>query len=203
MKECKFCNAPAKEEDAFCPFCGYDPKIDTVSASFRQNAVSREESQRKVQTKGIRRSRVIRLGVKIFACIGLAIVIFSIPYKHDFNLNVVMSEIKQEWNGVISEVKQDWKKTRIEAGTIIPLGIEKKKESGEETEDFHPSTPLIMQGVVWGEGIPQAIINHKVCNIGDIIEGAKIIKISKKGVILLYKDRSYLLPSFVSNYKHD
>ncbi len=206
MKECKCCKASIKEEDAFCPFCGYDPKTDTVSASFRQNAVSSEEGKRKVQTKERRCSHGIRPGVKMFAFIGLAVVIFAILYKHNFNLNGVMSEIKQVWDGVMSEVKQAWDKGRIKAGKIIPMEVEKKKESGKETgesETFNPSTPLIVQGVVWGGAMPQAIINNKVFNIGDVIEGAKVIEINKKGVILLYKDRTYLLSLFVSKYKDD
>lgn len=117
-----------------------------------------------------------------------------------------MSEIKQVRNGVMSEVKQAWDKGRIESSKIIPMEVEKKKESREETEEsetFNPSTPLIVQGVVWGGAMPQAIINNRVTNIGDVIEGAKVIDISKKGVILLYKDRKYLLPSYVSQYKND
>ena len=115
-----------------------------------------------------------------------------------------MSEVKQVWGGVMSKVKQAWDKGRIKAD--IPTEVEKKKEPGKETEEsetFNPSTPLIVQGVVWGGIMPQAIINDRVINIGDVIEGAKVIDISKKGVILLYKDRKYLLPSYVSQYKND
>jgi hypothetical protein len=57
-----------------------------------------------------------------------------------------------------------------------------------------------VQGVIWGGIMPQAIINNKIVNIGDVIEGAEVIEISKKGVTLLYKKRKYTLPSPASNY---
>ncbi|MFA5090010.1 MAG: hypothetical protein WC510_03100 [Candidatus Omnitrophota bacterium] len=190
MKECKCCKTLIKEKAAFCPSCGYDPKTDTMSASFRQNAVSREERNRKMLTKERRCSHGIRPGVKISVFIGLAVVIFVILYKHNFNPNRVMSEIKQAWD-----------KARVKTGKIIPMEVEKKKGPGKEAETFNPSTALIVQGVVWGEPMPQAIINNRVINMGDVIEGAKVIDISKKGVVLLYKDRKYLLPSYVSKYK--
>jgi len=184
MKECKFCNAPIKGENAFCHFCGYDPKTDTI----RQNVVLK----RKIQKEERHFSYGIRPSIRMFAFIGLAVVIFTIFYKHNFNLN-----------GVISEVKQAWHKGRIKASKIIPMEVEKKTESVEETETFNPSVPLIVQGVIWGGAMPQAIINNRVINIGNVIEGAKVIDINKKGVVLLYKDHNYLLPSYVSKYKND
>ncbi len=43
---------------------------------------------------------------------------------------------------------------------------------------------LVVQGVIWGGKIPQAIINNKVLAVGDLIEGGKIISIEKSGIIL-------------------
>jgi len=195
MKECRCCKRPIDEIVEFCPFCGYDPKTDAVSASFRQNAVSSEVAARKMRAD--RRSVIegISPGVKRFAFIGLTVIVFSIFYKHNFNLN-----------GVIAEVKQPGDKTGIKVGNLIPLKVEKKKESGgkvEEYEIFNPATPLILQGVTWGGVMPQAVINSTVYHVGDVIQGAKIIKISKQGVVVLYNGLSYLLPSFVSKYKPD
>jgi hypothetical protein len=51
---------------------------------------------------------------------------------------------------------------------------------------------LSVQGLIWGSNKPQAIINNKVFNIGDQIEGAKIIEISKDGVKLSYQDKIFL-----------
>jgi hypothetical protein len=43
---------------------------------------------------------------------------------------------------------------------------------------------LKLQGVIWGGRLSQAIINDKVFRVGDLVEGAEIVSIDKKGVIL-------------------
>jgi hypothetical protein len=45
---------------------------------------------------------------------------------------------------------------------------------------------LQVQGVIWGVKAPQAIINNKVLKIGDLIEGAEILSIEKKGITLSF-----------------
>ena len=47
-----------------------------------------------------------------------------------------------------------------------------------------PSPALTVQGVVWGGPRPQAIINGRVYNIGDMVGGGKIIEINRHGVSL-------------------
>jgi hypothetical protein len=54
--------------------------------------------------------------------------------------------------------------------------------------DFDTSK-LQLQGVVWGVKKPQAIINDKVVSVGDLIEGAEIVNIDKKGVTLDFNGR--------------
>lgn len=191
MIECKFCRRFIKEKNVFCPFCGYDPRIDTVNPSFEPKKTIDVEKVRKM----LRQKRYARTGispgVKKFALIGLGVVIFSIFYKHNFSLE-----------GVISEFKQARLKAGRETGKPVPLEAEAKEKKIEEPETFNPSTPLIVQGLAWGEAKPQAIINNKVFTIGDVIEGAEVIEISKEGVTLLYKNRRYTLPSSVSIYEH-
>ena len=45
---------------------------------------------------------------------------------------------------------------------------------------------LKVQGIIWGVKAPQAIINDKVLTIGDLIEGAEILSIEKKGITLSF-----------------
>lgn len=52
-----------------------------------------------------------------------------------------------------------------------------------------------IQGIVWGGRLPQAIINHKVYKVGDLIEDARIEKIDKNGVTVSFKDRLVTLDS--------
>lgn len=74
----------------------------------------------------------------------------------------------------------------IEQKEIIDVGA-----AGEE-EMTLPS--FTVQGVVWG-GVPQAIVNDKIVKAGDMIDEAKIIEISKKGITVLYHDRRYNIMS--------
>ncbi|MCX5694513.1 MAG: hypothetical protein NT014_05270 [Candidatus Omnitrophica bacterium] len=45
---------------------------------------------------------------------------------------------------------------------------------------------LSVQGIIWGVKVPQAIINGNIFTIGDLIEGAEIVSIEKKGITLSF-----------------
>lgn len=59
-------------------------------------------------------------------------------------------------------------------------------------EKFDYST-LDVTGIVWGEAQPKAIINDNVYGIGDEINEATIINISKDGILLKFKNKEYLM----------
>ncbi len=48
-------------------------------------------------------------------------------------------------------------------------------------------------GLIWNTDLPLAIINGKVCKIGDSVGGAKVIDINKKGVFLDFHGEIYML----------
>ncbi|PIQ86785.1 MAG: hypothetical protein COV73_04175 [Candidatus Omnitrophica bacterium CG11_big_fil_rev_8_21_14_0_20_43_6] len=48
-----------------------------------------------------------------------------------------------------------------------------------------------VQGIIWGVSIPQAIINDQVVTVGDLVEGAKILAIDKKGITLSYYGQTF------------
>ena len=52
---------------------------------------------------------------------------------------------------------------------------------------------LSLEGYVWGDVDPKAIINGEVLKVGDDIEGAMIIKISREGVMLHHSEGDTLL----------
>ena len=62
---------------------------------------------------------------------------------------------------------------------------------------------LSVQGIIWGVKIPQAIINNRVLTIGDLIEGAEILSIEKKGITLSFNGEIFNLttPGQNSVYK--
>jgi Tfp pilus assembly protein PilP len=67
---------------------------------------------------------------------------------------------------------------------------EVKKDSPQENPDMPKPefdlSKLKVQGIVWGGKSPQAIINGQVLSVGDLIEGAQIVSIEKKGITLSF-----------------
>ncbi|MFC1709950.1 hypothetical protein ACFL2J_07850 [Candidatus Omnitrophota bacterium] len=92
MQECKFCNGTIKDEDVFCKACGYDPKTDRISPDFvsppGQPLQPTKEDSTVIARVGI------SPGVKKFALIALAILIFSIFYKNHFSISNVVAEAR-------------------------------------------------------------------------------------------------------------
>ena len=52
---------------------------------------------------------------------------------------------------------------------------------------------LRVDGMIWGSARPQAIIDGEVYDVGDVVKEAEIIGIDRKGVVLFYKDRKFIL----------
>jgi hypothetical protein len=52
---------------------------------------------------------------------------------------------------------------------------------------------LSLEGIVWDEKKPLALINNKILSEGDVVREAKIVKISKKEVKLIFQGREFTL----------
>lgn len=67
---------------------------------------------------------------------------------------------------------------------------EEKKEVSLQPGEGQLIAPTIdlnslkVQGIIWGGKMPQAIINGEVLSVGDVVNGAKILSIDKKGINL-------------------
>lgn len=66
----------------------------------------------------------------------------------------------------------------------------KPKPKPKKVDPVVKKTPpkLNLIGMVWGEARSQAIINGAVVSEGDVISGARVLSISKKGVQLLFDE---------------
>ncbi|PIQ82018.1 MAG: hypothetical protein COV76_05635 [Candidatus Omnitrophica bacterium CG11_big_fil_rev_8_21_14_0_20_64_10] len=66
-----------------------------------------------------------------------------------------------------------------------------------EQAPLPPLPPIQLQGIFWGIAEPQAIVNRKTVRVGDMVDQAKVVSISREGVRFLYQDHEYLveLPS--------
>jgi hypothetical protein len=64
-----------------------------------------------------------------------------------------------------------------------------------EGEELVPLPQLTIAGITWGSKFPQAIVNGKIVREGDVIEDARIVSISKDGVIISFHNREVKLPA--------
>ncbi len=55
-----------------------------------------------------------------------------------------------------------------------------------------------VQGIVSAEVNPCGLVNNKVVKIGSLIDEAKVTKIDKTGITLLYQNDTYVLPAPVT-----
>ncbi|MFA4984100.1 MAG: hypothetical protein WC559_02150 [Candidatus Omnitrophota bacterium] len=78
---------------------------------------------------------------------------------------------------------------------FIDFQAEEKKEETRKTEKLKPLPSLVVQGMIWGGNLPQAIINNKVLTIGDAIDGVKIKSIDKEGISVIFENQLYKLTS--------
>lgn len=53
-----------------------------------------------------------------------------------------------------------------------------------------PLPSLEIEGLVWNTDHPQAIVNGKIVGIGDIISETRIMDIQKRGITVLFQDRT-------------
>lgn len=65
--------------------------------------------------------------------------------------------------------------------------------SVKSAETAPKNNPLVIQGLVWNLKDPQAIINGKVVKIGDTLEDAQILDITKEGVKIRRQGREVFL----------
>ncbi|MBM3244118.1 MAG: hypothetical protein FJZ12_04735 [Candidatus Omnitrophica bacterium] len=72
--------------------------------------------------------------------------------------------------------------------------VEARKGKGGIKDAAFPV--LIVQGVIWDGSPRQAIINNKLVQVGDTIEGADIIEINKEGVTVLFAGVEEVISTF-------
>lgn len=63
----------------------------------------------------------------------------------------------------------------------------------EKKEVLFPKEKFLVNAIIWGSKMPQAIINDKVVGIGEMLDGGKIIGIDKEGVHVSCDGKEVLL----------
>lgn len=83
------------------------------------------------------------------------------------------------------KIKEVPKATVIDDGPMITF-------EEEEEVSFDPSIYTV-EGLIWGEHKPKAIIDDQIYTLGDRLDDAEIVKINKDGVTLIYDDQEYVV----------
>jgi len=185
MKQCRLCGKTLKEEETICSSCGYDLKTDTVSQSFQPKLTASENKKEKDSKVG-----GVSLGVKKFALAGLVIVIVSICYKYNFNINTIVSEANRLFNRIKTgkftrgkdDKKADKEVKKVELVNVRSFDRYKKPVANKGLKiegiffDAKAKSFIIISGklVCEGESFENITVKKIYKDSADLIIGAKI-----------------------------
>ncbi len=187
MKECRYCRNLIDEKDMLCSFCGYDYNTDTINQSFNHQESNAAESKKKIreQEPKLARRAVVSPGIKKFAFVGLAIVIFSILYKYNFDINRLVLKTGKAIN-------------KLKTGKIFQKGPDSKKDTSEEKVELTDVSSfdgtkggighkgLLVEGIFFDpDGKSFATVNGKVLSEGDTFGHITVKKINSDWVELI------------------
>jgi len=122
------------------------------------------------------------------------------------SINIVLADSQSEQIKKLEESEREAQRIVINRPSLDyksnnladPFRLKRKgvveETTGAETTVL-PLPSLIIQGIVWGGGKPQAIINNKILQIGDVIENAHIVDINKSGVDIIFNGQQHNLPA--------
>ena len=193
MAVCRFCRNELEHERQICPSCGYDPTTDTVNqsakAQIEQSGILHKKNKEKEKEAG----RGVNPKIKRFVFIGLAVIVFSVFYKHNFDINGVIYEITQNIarikEGKLFSKKSD--KDKDKEVKKIEL-IDVRSYNAPERQDR--SKDLVVEGIFFD---PQTksfvIINGKVITEGESYRGAIVARIKEDSVELIMGNETKIL----------
>ena len=159
---CRFCNQSNIKKGEFCLNCGYDPKTDTLSPLFKARRAGQDDS-RKLKSVSF---------VKIFAIVGIVLTIFSVFYKHNFDVSSIIVKGKELFRevsyGEFVHIGSKGKSLITNRTQAEPDKILKKRSVGK----------LILGGIFF---VPHnqsyVIINNQVLKENEFFEGILVKKI--------------------------
>jgi len=109
----------------------------------------------------------------------------------------------QEFMKSLSSIKDPFEEGFPKPIVIAPKPIiveHREPKNSKKVVAHKPNAPAVvveppmihLQGVIVGEDINEAIIDDKIVPLGGETEGAKVISVTKKGVVVLYKGQKFI-----------
>ena len=70
---------------------------------------------------------------------------------------------------------------------VVASGAKRKRRT------YRSAPKLLLEGIVWSQDVPIAVINGTVLKEHDLIEGVEVLQIRRDRVTLLYRSREFVL----------
>lgn len=180
MKLCRLCGKSLGDNVTACVFCGYDFNTDMVNQSFKAQAQKAIVKNRETGAK----QALISPAVKKFALIGVAVVIFSILYKNNFNINSVFNEASD----IVERVKsgratkdKSGKNDNKETQKIELISVRSFKTPGKISR----YEKLKVEGIFFDNDKSFVVINGRVVPEGKTFENVTVKKVDNDSVELI------------------
>ncbi|MFH2138293.1 MAG: general secretion pathway protein GspB [Candidatus Omnitrophota bacterium] len=80
-------------------------------------------------------------------------------------------------------------------GTVEKMLLRSDEVSAQAEEQKEIKIPAIkVQGIIWSKSHPQAIVDNRVLKVGEFIKDFEIKEITRNGIILFYKGKTFSVP---------
>ncbi len=115
---------------------------------------------------------------------NILFIIFSVAL-----LLAVIGSVSFCEEAAVNQLENENSESRDPFASLLPKDVVYRPTDGNQAAAIAPT--LVVHGLIWGCDKPQAIINNKIFYLGDEVEGAKIIEISKTGIKVLYQEKIF------------
>jgi hypothetical protein len=202
MGLCRGCQEALTEKDPYCPFCGYDAKTDTVNPAFKPDTAKSKQAKKPIYGGG----GGIDPRIKKFAFAGAVLLIFSVLYKYNFNLGLVIADTKsimlmKAGKAALKVAGKKNPASKNAAGKQVPAqGEQDVKLEWSDVKAFQASPRadapkgLLLEGIFFDPAARSfATINGQVVSEGEAVQGATVTKIEKYSVELVADGKRVVL----------
>ncbi len=183
----------------------------------RESAIKTEEPLRGRRRRTLRTKRDIRSRIKLFlgdkqiltiyivfvvllVAIAAGLLLkFNIPEQPALTVADTAEILKSRESALEPTFRDVVDEEEIPYGQILPTIRPAMERLGKavpriETIAPEPEVPtLVLNGIMYSNENPQAIINNGIVEEGDVVSGATVVKIDNKKALLLYNDEEIVL----------
>ncbi len=134
----------------------------------------------------IRHGRKIIFGIFLFTLIAYPFAVsWAMTKAEELLSESGKKELVIERPTVVYESQQ----LRDPFRTLILPKVDAPVVVAQDEEPLPDLSKFVVQGIIWGGRIPQALINKQVYTVGDTLDGGEIVSINKDEIVLRFSGR--------------